>query len=146
MQTRRYTDNSIGGYENRETDADHSRVIMMSTCLLYHTSAVTHIFYPACRGSSFKDYRVPLLHGKGNKKRTALPACQGWRLVITGHSLGAGVATFLGLYFKQAVPNVRVWCFSPPGALMSPSLAEHTLPFVTTCVYNKDMVPRCDPI
>lgn len=48
----------------------------------------------------------------------------GWRLVVTGHSLGAGVATLVGLMLRAEYPTLRVWAFSPPGGLLTQALAE----------------------
>lgn len=39
----------------------------------------------------------------------------GWRLILTGHSLGAGVATLLGAKMRGRWPELHVWAFSPPG-------------------------------
>lgn len=33
--------------------------------------------------------------------------CHGWRLVVTGHSLGAGCAFLLALYLRQFCPELR---------------------------------------
>ncbi|GIL99806.1 hypothetical protein Vretimale_4783 [Volvox reticuliferus] len=43
--------------------------------------------------------------------------CTGWRLVVTGHSLGAGAAALLALRLRSGLPHVEVrcWAFSPPG-------------------------------
>ncbi len=144
-----------------------------------------------------------------------------WQLVLTGHSLGAGVAALLALSFESLFPGrcagrvprlrcvlhlhrcacstcllhvprprcacaaasrsmaaapaagkrasgrtrparrprtaagwppappapprprrVRGWCFSPPGALMSPAASRRLVPAVTSVVLGKDMVPR----
>eukprot|EP00892_Ulva_mutabilis_P011439 jgi/Ulvmu1/8668/UM047_0006.1 len=67
-----------------------------------------------------------------------------WRLVITGHSLGAGIAAFAAMYLHAALPDtdVTAWCFSPPGWLMTPQLADWCRSFVTSVVINKDIVPR----
>lgn len=68
-----------------------------------------------------------------------------WRLVLTGHSLGAGIAAFAAMYLHAALPetDVTAWCFSPPGWLMTPQLAAWCESFVTSVVINKDVVPRC---
>jgi Lipase (class 3) len=63
--------------------------------------------------------------------------------VVTGHSLGAGIATFVGMHLRRVFFNVQVWCYSPPGWLMTPELADSTKDFVTSVVVNKDLVPRC---
>ena len=71
-----------------------------------------------------------------------------WRLVMTGHSLGAGIAAFAAMYLHAALPDtdVSAWCYSPPGWLMTPQLAEWSQSFVTSVIINKDVVPRCVPI
>ncbi|CAD7703304.1 unnamed protein product [Ostreobium quekettii] len=66
----------------------------------------------------------------------------GWGLVITGHSLGAGVGSLVALLLRRRYPNVTCWAFSPPGGLMSPVLAEALSPLCTSFVYGKDLVPR----
>lgn len=65
-----------------------------------------------------------------------------WRLVITGHSLGAGIAAFAGLFLHTLYPGVRVFCYSPPAWLMTPELAKFTEQFVTSVVINKDLFSR----
>jgi len=44
--------------------------------------------------------------------------CQGHRLVITGHSLGAGVAALLALELRPMYPHLICFAFAPPGELV----------------------------
>lgn len=50
-----------------------------------------------------------------------LSIVQGFQLVVTGHSLGAGVASILSLLIKQKMKYsdemMQCYAFSPPGAL-----------------------------
>ncbi|GLC73248.1 hypothetical protein PLESTF_001351700 [Pleodorina starrii] len=69
-------------------------------------------------------------------------ACSGYRLVITGHSLGAGVTGLLGPLLHREFPNLRCWAFAPPGGLMSPKAAELTHGFCISVTHAKDMIPR----
>lgn len=71
-----------------------------------------------------------------------LPDTKGWRLVITGHSLGAGCASLLALALKQRSPSLRAWCFSPPGCMVNAPVLAYTRSFVTSVVAGKDCVPR----
>lgn len=73
---------------------------------------------------------------------SSLPDTTGWRLVVTGHSLGAGCASLLALALKRRSPSLRAWCFSPPGCMVNAPLLAYTRSFVTSVVAGKDCVPR----
>ncbi|KAG2440965.1 hypothetical protein HXX76_003818 [Chlamydomonas incerta] len=68
--------------------------------------------------------------------------CSGWRVVITGHSLGGGVTGLLGPYLKAEFPSLRCWAFAPPGGLMSPEAAALTRDYCIGLIHAKDMIPR----
>ncbi|EIE20387.1 alpha/beta-hydrolase [Coccomyxa subellipsoidea C-169] len=68
--------------------------------------------------------------------------CRDWRLVLTGHSLGAGAAALMALHLSGRFPNVHCWALSPPGGLMSTNLSRLVEPFVTSVIVGKDVVPR----
>ena len=74
-----------------------------------------------------------------NKRKLNLA---GWGLVITGHSLGAGVAALMALLLRGRYPQVTCWAFAPPGGLMSPALAKAIAPLCTSFVCGDDIVPR----
>ena len=63
--------------------------------------------------------------------------------MVTGHSLGAGIAAFVGMHLRRVYFDVQVWCYNSPGWLMTPELAKSGKDFVTSVVINKDLVPRC---
>ncbi|GIL75881.1 hypothetical protein Vretifemale_5611 [Volvox reticuliferus] len=69
-------------------------------------------------------------------------ACSGFRIVVTGHSLGAGVAGLLGPLLHKDFNNLRCWAFAPPGGLMSPKAAELTHGICISVIHAKDMIPR----
>ena len=48
-------------------------------------------------------------------RRQDLVDCHDWRLVITGHSLGAGAAALVALYVHNFFPK----CASPPPTLIT---------------------------
>lgn len=43
---------------------------------------------------------------------------QEYKLVITGHSLGAGTASLLAVLLRSTHPTLECYAFSPPGGLM----------------------------
>ncbi|KAH9514419.1 hypothetical protein Btru_025200 [Bulinus truncatus] len=63
-------------------------------------------------------------------------------LVITGHSLGAGVAAILAVLLHPKYPHLMCFSFSPPGGLMSTNASKFTQNFVCSVVVGKDLVPR----
>uniref|UniRef100_A0A4W4EAT0 Diacylglycerol lipase-beta n=1 Tax=Electrophorus electricus TaxID=8005 RepID=A0A4W4EAT0_ELEEL len=65
-----------------------------------------------------------------------------YRLVITGHSLGAGTASLLAVLLRSVYPTLQCYAFSPPGGLMSKALADYSKQFVISVVLGKDLVPR----
>ena len=68
--------------------------------------------------------------------------CQGWNLILTGHSLGAGVSATLSLYLRRSFPNLKVWCIEPPGGVLSPKLAEITKAWTYSTVHHCDLFCR----
>jgi sn1-specific diacylglycerol lipase len=74
-----------------------------------------------------------------------------WELVITGHSLGAGVGTLLALQWHHRVqgtgplpansPRLRCYAFAPP-CTMSLPLARAARSQVTSVVLRDDFVCR----
>jgi len=41
-----------------------------------------------------------------------------YRLVLVGHSLGAGTAAILAVLLKEQYPTLQCYAFSPPGGLL----------------------------
>ncbi|CAE6535724.1 unnamed protein product [Rhizoctonia solani] len=82
----------------------------------------------------------------------ALQKHRGYSLVLTGHSLGAGIASLLSLMWADAstgltvrrsgLPShrrVAVYCFGPP-CIMSPQLSKLAKSMVTSFIYSHDVV------
>ncbi|EIE27007.1 alpha/beta-hydrolase [Coccomyxa subellipsoidea C-169] len=67
---------------------------------------------------------------------------EGWRLVVTGHSLGAGVAALLSLKMLDQYPRLKCWAYSPPGGLVSPNLSPILAGFCCGVAVAKDSMPR----
>lgn len=65
-----------------------------------------------------------------------------WRIVVCGHSMGAGVAGIVALVLKRYFPkSVKAFLYAPP-MLFDSATAEWSKQFITTCIYGDDLVPR----
>lgn len=76
----------------------------------------------------------------------AAAACPGWPLLVTGHSLGGGVAALLTLLLSQGglPPGLgRLHCIAlAPAAVVSAPLAEASRDLVTAIVVGSDVIPH----
>ncbi|KAI3429288.1 hypothetical protein D9Q98_005384 [Chlorella vulgaris] len=66
----------------------------------------------------------------------------GWKVVVTGHSLGAAVATLLGMQLRERFTDLQCWAFNPPGGLLSWELAQIAERYCTSVVVGKDVISR----
>ena len=67
------------------------------------------------------------------------------KVVLTGHSLGGGVATILGFFIRlheSFKDRVYVYAFGAPGALLNPAAQRESKIFVVGVMYNDDVVSR----
>ncbi|NWX51128.1 DGLB lipase, partial [Steatornis caripensis] len=74
-----------------------------------------------------------------NKAFTIAPE---YKLMIVGHSLGGGTASVLAIMLRNSFPTLRCYAFSPPGGLLSKSLADYTKHFIVSVIVGKDLVAR----
>lgn len=65
-----------------------------------------------------------------------------FKVVLVGHSLGAGTVSILAIMLKEQYPNLVCFAYSPPGGLLSLPAIEHSKSFITSVVLGKDVVPR----
>lgn len=65
-----------------------------------------------------------------------------YNLVLTGHSLGAGVAALLALKMRPRYPDLRVFAFATPAGVLSREAARLTESFVFTVGVGDDFVMR----
>lgn len=65
-----------------------------------------------------------------------------FKLVLVGHSLGAGTAAILAILLRPEYPDLMCFSFAPPGGLLSMPAQQYTQEFITSVVVGKDVVPR----
>lgn len=65
-----------------------------------------------------------------------------YKLLFCGHSLGAGIASILGILFRAQYPALRCFLYSPPGGILSRQAVEYTKEFATGAFLGQDCVPR----
>ncbi|NP_001025814.3 diacylglycerol lipase-beta isoform X1 [Gallus gallus] len=65
-----------------------------------------------------------------------------YKLVIVGHSLGGGTASVLAIMLRNSFPTLKCYAFSPPGGLLSKTLAEYSKRFIVSIILGKDLVAR----
>lgn len=66
-----------------------------------------------------------------------------WDIVITGHSLGAGLAALLAMALRPELGDrISCWAYCPPGGLVSVEQAINMSGYVTSVLHGKDPVSR----
>ena len=72
----------------------------------------------------------------------AFTRCEGYRIVVTGHSLGAGIASILGFFLRMRYPETFVFAYGPPGGLLSHEAWKESKKFTCSVIMGHDFVPR----
>lgn len=65
-----------------------------------------------------------------------------YKLIVVGHSLGAGAASVLAFLLREKYPNLFCYAFSPPGATLSYDATKYAENFTLSVVVGKDMIAR----
>lgn len=78
----------------------------------------------------------------GNILDRAFATYADYQLVLTGHSLGAGVAILLGAKLRSRYSDLRVYAFATPAGLLSRQAAQCTEAFAFTIGVGDDFVMR----
>lgn len=65
-----------------------------------------------------------------------------YNLVLVGHSLGAGCACLLSMMLREEYPDLRCFCYSPTGSLLSAEGAAYSQSFVTSITLGQDLITR----
>jgi len=75
--------------------------------------------------------------------KCTFPLAKDFEFVVTGHSLGAGVASLLSLFLnKRYGDRMKCYAFSNPCGLMSKGLSEYCDQFVTSLIVGNDIIGR----
>lgn len=64
-----------------------------------------------------------------------------WNIVVCGHSMGAGAGAILSVLLRKVFPTTRAFLYAVP-MMFDAETAKWTKSFMTTVVYNDDVVPR----
>ncbi|KYQ90567.1 hypothetical protein DLAC_09195 [Tieghemostelium lacteum] len=70
---------------------------------------------------------------------------KGYRFIVTGHSLGAGVASLFTILFNDAHPEVKIHCYSyGVPCILSYEMAtvQRVKSLITSVCMNDDIIPR----
>lgn len=89
-----------------------------------------------CAKRKFSSVHLPILHTIGKFPN--------YKLVVIGHSLGAGTAALLTLLLKDAIPcSTPIQCFAyAPPCVLSPQLAKSSESLIKSFILGNDCVPR----
>ncbi|KAL5018349.1 hypothetical protein ScPMuIL_004071 [Solemya velum] len=112
------------------------------TCECENVDGVGQEEYVAHRGILQAARYVQSMLEKHSILKRAFEQAQGAKLVITGHSLGAGAAALLSILLKAEYPDLMCFAFSPPGGLLSYDASLYCRDFVCSVVLGMDIVPR----
>ncbi|XP_006813555.1 diacylglycerol lipase-beta-like [Saccoglossus kowalevskii] len=65
-----------------------------------------------------------------------------YKIIIVGHSLGAGTAALLTILLHNTWPGLHCYAYSPPGGLLSSEGCVYSKDLITSVVVGKDVIPR----
>lgn len=65
-----------------------------------------------------------------------------YQLVITGHSLGAGLSVLVGAKLRSKYADLKVFCFATPNGLLTREAAKYTEQFAFSVVVGDDCFAR----
>ncbi|CAL8084957.1 unnamed protein product [Calicophoron daubneyi] len=86
-------------------------------------------------GSARRLYHRIISEGSIDAARARYPD---YDLVVCGHSLGAGIASFLTMLLRPLYPEVKGYALSAPLGMMNTELAEYAKPFLVSIIYGYD--------
>lgn len=93
-------------------------------------------------GMSICSERILACLLQDNLLEKALSLYPEYDFVITGHSLGAGLAILVGAKLRARHPTLKVYGFATPSGLLSREAAKYSEQFALTLVVGDDFVAR----
>eukprot|EP01062_Namystynia_karyoxenos_P069555 TRINITY_DN65031_c0_g1_i1.p1 TRINITY_DN65031_c0_g1~~TRINITY_DN65031_c0_g1_i1.p1 ORF type:complete len:774 (+),score=152.62 TRINITY_DN65031_c0_g1_i1:92-2323(+) len=137
-------------------DHDRAAVVVairgtMSASDVYTDGTCTPVPFgdPGLEGRAHKGFLASATHvyERLSGGDTVLAEAAKWpsyRVVVLGHSMGAGVAVLLAMLLRPKFPgnNFRCLAYAVPGGLLSHRLAETTRSYIWALCVGKDLVPR----
>ncbi|KAJ3289455.1 hypothetical protein HDU79_004038 [Rhizoclosmatium sp. JEL0117] len=66
----------------------------------------------------------------------------GRKLIVTGHSMGAGVAALVANILRHDFPSTHCYAYEPPGCVVSRRAAQYFENFCTSIVTGDDLIAR----
>jgi len=108
--------------DNKDVDVNvHEGMFLAALCIY---GQVIRVIAALKENTKYKDYKV----------------------VVTGHSLGAGVASLLTFLLQKTIKHeydcVRCYAFEPPGCMVSGALLKESQNHTLSFVVGDDIVPR----
>ena len=79
-----------------------------------------------------------------NQALTRCPDDQDYGIVVTGHSLGSGIASVLGFLLRERRPNLRVevYAYAVVGGTLSQAAQKESEKFIHSVTLGDDVITR----
>lgn len=129
------TETPVGDDEEEEEEGKLMAHKGMANSALYLANTLIPILQEYAKGFHNRKLKDSVV--------TESPNGNVWDVIITGHSYGAGVATLVAPLLRPLFPNLNVTAigYATP-ACMSISLSKAVRDYVTTVIFETDLVPR----
>ncbi|CAO1340078.1 unnamed protein product [Diamesa serratosioi] len=125
-----------GSWSMRDILTDLTATTELFDAIDFPTDSFAHC------GMSFGCQQMLKRLNEGNLLDRVMDEYPEYKLVITGHSLGAGVSILLGAKLRSKYSDLRVYAFATPAGLLTRDAARVTENFAFTLGIGDDFVMR----